>query len=142
MKKIILIGNVSCGKTTLSQYINHQKIEYIKTQALEFVNDTIDTPGEYLENRAFFGSLMVTSYEADQVLFVQDASRDLFYFSPGQAGAFSAPVAGAVTKIDIASDQEIRDARERLELAGADPIFLVSPITGEGMEELIRFLQK
>ena len=44
MKKIILIGNVACGKTTICQYLNHMEIKYKKTQALEVYNTTIDTP--------------------------------------------------------------------------------------------------
>ena len=132
MKKIILIGNVACGKTTICQYLNHMEIKYKKTQALEVYNTTIDTPGEYLENRGYLRSLMVTATETDQVVFVQDASRDQFFFSPGQSSAFTLPVAGVVTKIDIAT----------LQLAGADPIFKVSPMTGEGMEELVAFLEE
>ena len=99
MKKIILIGNVACGKTTICQYLNHMEIKYKKTQALEVYNTTIDTPGEYLENRGYLRSLMVTATETDQVVFVQDASRDQFFFSPGQSSAFTLPVAGVVTKI-------------------------------------------
>ena len=124
MKKIILIGNVACGKTTICQYLNHMEIKYKKTQALEVYNTTIDTPGEYLENRGYLRSLMVTATETDQVVFVQDASRDQFFFSPGQSSAF------------------IADAVELLQLAGADPIFKVSPMTGEGMEELAAFLEE
>lgn len=141
MKKIILIGNVACGKTTICQYLNDMELSYKKTQALEVYNTTIDTPGEYLENRGYLRSLMVTSMDVDQVIFVQDASRDQFYFSPGQTSAFSVPVAGVVTKIDIATPQQVKDASELLELAGADPIFHVSPFTGEGMEELAEFLK-
>ena len=66
MKKIILIGNVACGKTTICQYLNHMEIKYKKTQALEVYNTTIDTPGEYLENRGYLRSLMVTATETDQ----------------------------------------------------------------------------
>ena len=130
MKKIILIGNVACGKTTICQYLNHMEIKYKKTQALEVYNTTIDTPGEYLENRGYLRSLMVTATETDQVVFVQDAS------------AFTLPVAGVVTKIDIATPKQIADAVELLQLAGADPIFKVSPMTGEGMEELVAFLEE
>ena len=68
MKKIILIGNVACGKTTICQYLNHMEIKYKKTQALEVYNTTIDTPGEYLENRGYLRSLMVTATETDQVV--------------------------------------------------------------------------
>ena len=141
MKKIILIGNVACGKTTICQYLNHMELKYKKTQALEVYNTTIDTPGEYLENRGYLRSLMVTSTEVEQVIFVQDASREQYYFSPGQSSAFSMPVAGVVSKIDIATPQQIKDATELLELVGASPIFHVSPVTGEGMDALAAFLE-
>lgn len=141
MKKIILIGNVACGKTTICQYLNHMELKYKKTQALEVYNTTIDTPGEYLENRGYLRSLMVTSTEVEQVIFVQDASREQYFFSPGQSSAFSMPVAGVVSKIDIATPQQIKDATELLELAGASPIFHVSPMTGEGMDALAAFLE-
>ncbi len=52
------------------------------------------------------------------------------------------PVAGVVTKVDIATPKQIADAVELLQLAGADPIFKVSPMTGEGMEELVAFLEE
>ena len=52
MKKILLVGQVSCGKTTLCQRLNGLDIVYQKTQALDVVHRTIDTPGEYLERRA------------------------------------------------------------------------------------------
>lgn len=140
MKKVILIGNVACGKTTICQYLNHMDLKYKKTQVIEVYNTTIDTPGEYLENRTLLRSLMVTSADVEQVLFVQDASRDQFFFSPGQSSAFGMPVAGVVTKADIATPRQLADAREMLELAGADPIFTVSPMTGEGMDALAKFL--
>lgn len=43
MKKIVLVGNVACGKTTLCQRLNGLKLQYEKTQALNVVNCTIDT---------------------------------------------------------------------------------------------------
>ncbi len=140
MKKFLLIGSVASGKTTICQYLNHLEMKYKKTQAVEVVNTTIDTPGEYLENRVYLKSLMVTSTDVDQVIFVQDASREQFFYSPGQTGAFGIPCAGVVTKIDIATPRQIEDAKELLKLAGADPIFCVSAITGEGMDTLGKFL--
>lgn len=141
MKKIILIGNVACGKTTLCQRINHMEQTYKKTQAIEVYNQTIDTPGEYLENRGLFKSLMVTSMDVDLVVFVQDASREQYYYSPGQAGAFPMPVAGVVTKTDIATKKQVEDAKELLELAGADPIFCISAVSGEGIDDFMNFLE-
>ena len=141
MKKIILIGSVACGKTTICQYLNDMAMNYKKTQAIEVYNQTIDTPGEYLENRGYLKSLMVTAAGTDLVIFVQDASRDQYYYSPGQAGAFSMPVAGIVTKTDIATKKQVEDAKELLTLAGAQPVFCVSAVTGEGMEALKIFLE-
>lgn len=142
MKRIILIGNVACGKTTLSQKLNHLKLDYKKTQAIEVCQQTIDTPGEYLENRSLLKSLMVTSVEAQLAVFVQDASQDRFCFSPGMASAFPLPVAGVVTKIDLADEKQVCSARELLILAGADPVFCVSPVSGEGMEALENYLKE
>ena len=59
MKKILLVGSVSCGKTTLCQRLNGLVQDYKKTQAIEVVGKTIDTPGEYLERRSLFSALMV-----------------------------------------------------------------------------------
>ena len=140
MKKIILIGHVSCGKTTILQYLNGQKIEYQKTQALDVVGTCIDTPGEYLEHRSYMQALIVTAVEADVVLFVQDATSERFMFSPGHASSFSAPVIGVISKIDIANEKQIAQAEDLLRLAGADPVFPVSAFTGEGMEELAEYL--
>ena len=47
MKKLIFIGNIACGKTTLCQRLNGMEMSYKKTQALEVIHETIDTPGEY-----------------------------------------------------------------------------------------------
>ena len=51
------------------------------------------------------------------------------------------PVAGIVTKTDIATKKQVEDAKELLTLAGAQPVFCVSAVTGEGMEALKKFLE-
>jgi len=142
MKKVIMVGHVACGKTTLCQRLNDMEMKYKKTQALEVIHKTIDTPGEYVERRSLFHALVVTSVEADQVLFVQDASQERFMFAPGQASAFPIPVAGVVSKADVASHKQVQQAKELLELAGASPIFVVSAFDGQGIEELKQFLEE
>ena len=142
MKKIILVGSVACGKTTLCQRLNGLKQDYKKTQALEVVNHTIDTPGEYLEHRSYLRNLMVTAVDTEAVLFLVNATQERFMYSPGQASAFSVPVIGVVTKTDLATQKQISQARELLELTGADPIFEISSIEGTGMDALIAFLEE
>ena len=141
MKKVILVGTVACGKTTLCQCLNGMELSYKKTQALEVIHNTIDTPGEYLEHRSFLRALITTSGEADMVLFVLDPTQDRFMFSPGQSSSFPIPTAGVITKTDVATEAQIKLGKELLELSGADPIFTVSSFTGEGIPELTAFLQ-
>lgn len=142
MKKVMLIGSSTCGKTTLCQRLNGLKIEYQKTQTVGVINNTIDTPGEYLENRQLYKGIIVTAADSDLVLFLQDATDERFRFSPGQAAFFSVPVAGVVSKIDIATEEQVNDAVELLELAGCERIFLTSAVTGEGTQELLDFLSE
>ena len=141
MKKIMLVGTVGCGKTTLCQRLNGLEQSYKKTQAVEVVNHTIDTPGEYFEHRSFLRSLMTTSVDVDLVLFLVDPTQERWMYSPGMATAFPVPVAGVVTKTDLADDKALREARELLEITGADPIFAISSVAGDGMAELLAFLE-
>ena len=140
MKKIMLIGAVGCGKTTLCQRINGMKQTYKKTQALELVNNTVDTPGEYLEHRSYFGSLLVTAADVDLVLFLQDATQERFMYSPSHAASFPVPAVGVVTKTDLATPEQCKRAAELLELAGAQKIFEVSAADGRGIDSLLRYL--
>jgi len=142
MKKIILIGGIGCGKTTLCQRLNGMELQYKKTQALEVVRETIDTPGEYLEHRSFLQALMVTSVEADLAVFMLDPTQERYMYSPGQAAAFPIPVAGVISKADLAEESHLARSRELLQLAGADPIFELSAVDGRGMEEFVHFLEE
>lgn len=141
LKKIILIGTIGCGKTTLSQALTDDQQKYEKTQAVQIRGETIlDTPGEYLERTAMRGALMITSAEAEIVALLQSATEPRAMFSPCYAGCFAKEVIGIVTKIDAASAKQIEDAEKKLQIAGAEKIFRVSSLTGEGLEELKQYL--
>ncbi len=140
-KRPILIGKTSAGKTTLCQCVNHEALKYHKTQSIQLVNDQmIDTPGEYLERRSFWDALLVTAADADVIMLVQDATEDTSMFPPGYAGQFPKPVVGVITKRDTATDKQIEDARKYLEIAGTKNIFPVSSMTGEGVADLVGYL--
>ena len=142
MKRVMMMGRVSCGKTTLCQYLLGQELRYHKTQTVQILGDAIDTPGEYVENRALMRGLTVTAVDADAVLFLQDCTDLECRFSPGQAAMYGRPVIGVVSKIDAAPDgQAVEDARMLLRLSGADPIFSISAYTGEGVGELVDYLE-
>lgn len=141
MKRILMVGSVACGKTTLCQRINGLDRVYRKTQSLEVINTTVDTPGEYLERRSMIRNLMTVAVDVDCVLFLMDPTQERFMFSPGHAFSFPVPVAGVVTKRDLVSEKEAAAAEELLRLAGADPVFRVSAETGEGIDQLMDFLR-
>ena len=140
-KRIILIGRSAAGKTTLCQRINHQDLPYHKTQPVLFINQTmLDTPGEYLERRYFRGALMVTATDADVIVFVQDATEDGTMFPPAYNSQFAKPAVGVVTKSDIATPEQVERAKKYLRMAGADRMFVTSSVSGEGVDDLLKFL--
>jgi ethanolamine utilization protein EutP len=138
--RIMVMGPVSCGKTTLCQYLAGLPRISVKTQTVELIGNAIDTPGEYLENRSLRSRLLVSSVDAGLILFLQDGTNQNAYFSPGQAAMFGIAVAGVITKIDAAAAEEIRRAEAILTLSGASPLFPISAFSGEGMEALTRFI--
>lgn len=141
MKKLMMIGKVSCGKTTLCQYLTNQKIAYKKTQALEVTGTIIDTPGEYIERRRFYQALAVTAMGADIVLLLQDPTETTFSLPPGLQNMFQKPLIGVITKTDlIKSEEQLKAAKMNLELAGANPIFQVCSMNGQGISELIEYV--
>lgn len=139
--KIMLIGASAAGKTTLIQRIQKEEIKYDKTQAVEYVGNFIDTPGEYMQQRGFWGSLTITSHDADIICLVQDSASEDCWFSGGTAYKFSKPVVGIATKIDH-EKSNVKRAHSYLALAGCTTIYDVSSYTGEGIEELVANLHK
>ena len=138
MKRIILVGPVACGKSTLCQALKNLQKIYRKTQAIEFSEEIIDTPGEYLENRNYYKALIVTAVEADIVLLLQDCADSRHVYPPLFAGMFGQKtVLGVVSKIDAALDDgQISRAEAKLWEAGASEVLKVSSMNGEGIELL------
>lgn len=140
MKKIIVAGNVASGKTTLCQYLNGRKIEYKKTQSVEVINSMIDTPGEYFQQRRYLRALISSAADTEVMIFVLDPTQEQSCLRTGLASAFLMEVIGVVTKIDIATEEQVSRGEELLRLAGTEKIFTVSAITGEGMDALEEYL--
>lgn len=139
--RIILMGRSAAGKTTICQCINQEEIRYHKTQTVSIINQCmIDTPGEYLERQNYRGALMVTATDADIIILVQDATENGTMFPPAFGSMFAKPAVGVVTKKDLADETQVEKAKKYLSMAGAQKIFVVSGITGEGMPELVEYL--
>ena len=141
--RIILIGPTMSGKTTLAQKITDRDLLKHKTQSLKLIDNFIfDTPGEYLEMVSYRGALSVTSADADIIVFVQSAIDESTALPPSYAALFCKPVFGVVTKADVASESQIKKAIEQLKMAGAQKTFVVSSVTGKGIDYFKKAIEK
>lgn len=139
MKRVMLIGRTDSGKTTLADVLQKGYSEARKTQSIETVGTIVDTPGEFAENRRLYRALLITSYDTDVVAMVMDAGENHTLFPPNFALAFNREVIGIVTKKDLTSDTTY--AESSLQKAGAKRIFIVSALSGEGMQDLKHYLE-
>ncbi|SHN68899.1 EutP/PduV family microcompartment system protein [Desulfitobacterium chlororespirans] len=100
-KKILLIGGVGAGKTTLKQALSDLPLIYQKTQVLNFGDVFIDCPGEYLEIPRYYHVLIDLSHRVAEIWALQDATRPCGIYPPKFACVFKKPVIGVITKIDL-----------------------------------------
>ncbi|TKI08058.1 EutP/PduV family microcompartment system protein [Martelella alba] len=142
MKRLLLLGPSRSGKTTLLQCLRDEPLTYCKTQSMVYLDNAIDSPGEYIENRHFYSALLSSAFEADVVGLVQGIDGETGYFAPMFAIMFNKPVIGIISKIDIAVDdtQRLR-VIAHLEQAGAAPLFCVSAAQRLGLAPLLRYLE-
>ena len=140
MKRIMLVGKSGCGKTTLVQAVNNSDRVHIKTQAVEFHSNMVDTPGEYIENRLFYKALIVTSAECDVIALVQSCTDEECIFPPKFASVFPKPVIGIITKSDSKA-VKLSGTVRCLEMSGVKNIYCTSSFTGEGIDVLRKLLE-
>ncbi len=124
LKTILMVGRTECGKTTLSEVLVHGESQYHKTQAVTRVGSIIDTPGEYIENPNYYIGIILNSYDADIVIFMNEAGEEESIFPPNFAQSMNREVIGVISKVDTGRDLET--PRKNLKLAGAGKIFEVS----------------
>lgn len=141
MKDVIFMGKTGSGKTTLCQKIHNVELEYKKTQAIELYTHSIDTPGEYMENRSLYHALITTSADADIIALVYDPTQEENYIAPGFASIFSKEVIGIITKINRASTEEKNRAENMLINAGVSKIFEVDTVDDVGIDNLLDYLE-
>ena len=136
----MLIGRVAAGKTTLTQALRGEEIKYYKTQYVYYHDTVIDTPGEYTERRETSGALALYAYEADIVGLVLSANEPYSIFSPCLTSMVNREVIGIISGIDK-PDANVERVTRWLKLAGCKKIFPVCAITGQGLRELIEYLE-
>lgn len=141
MKKAMFIGAIGCGKTTLIQRLNDNAIHYDKTQTIEYYDNIIDTPGEYVEHRYMYSNLMTTAIGAEVIVLMQSATDSRIILPTGFSTMFNCPTIGIVTKTDLATQADIDTVSSRLKDAGADPIFAISAVDNINIDQISTYLQ-
>lgn len=141
MKKLILMGRVAAGKTTLTQALKGEQIHYCKTQYINYYDTIIDTPGEYTEVHTLGAALAIYSYEADVIGIVISANEPFCVFPPACTAMVNREVIGIVTGIDK-PDANVPQVTRWLKLCGCETIFYISAYTGEGLEDIIAYLRE
>ncbi|MDY2754501.1 EutP/PduV family microcompartment system protein [Dorea sp. YH-dor226] len=141
MKKIVLIGRSEAGKTTLTQALKGEKIEYHKTQYVNNFDVIIDTPGEYAQTAGLGHALALYTYEADIVGLLVSATEPYCLFPPCCTPMANREVIGIVTKVDR-KEANPEQAKRWLELAGCKKIFFVNSKGNEGIAELLEYLKE
>lgn len=140
MQKIMLVGPVGVGKTTLIHAINNDCRQVRKTQSVCFFDGAIDTPGEYAQIPRYYSALLVTAMEASVVAIIQDATNVRITLPPGFASMFFHKAIGVVTKIDVPGADRANAKAKLLQAGVKEPVFFVSAKSGEGLEALINYL--
>ena len=136
MKKTMLIGRTGCGKTTLTQKLLDEEVKYKKTQSVTYKSKIIDTPGEYVENKMYYKSLLVLSADAKIIVLVQSAVDGATLFPPKFSTMFpKKEIIGIITKVDLA-DADIERSKRFLVDAGATEIFTIGLNDEEGLEAI------
>ncbi len=141
MKKLILMGRSESGKTTLTQILRGEEINYDKTQYIKFDNELIDTPGEYAQTNHLGRALALYSYEADIVGLLISALEPYSLFPPCITCMVNREVIGIVTKCQAEGANPDR-AENWLRISGCKRVFRIDSATGYGVNELIEYLNQ
>ena len=141
MRKIVLMGRSEAGKTTLTQALKGEKIEYHKTQYINNFDVIIDTPGEYAQTKGLGHALALYTYEADVVGLILSSTEEYSLYPPCITPMANREVVGIVTKIAVEGGDPKR-AERWLRLAGCEKIFFVDSKHNVGVVELLEYLKE
>ncbi|WP_078000254.1 EutP/PduV family microcompartment system protein [Edwardsiella tarda] len=140
MRRMMLVGPSRAGKTSLCQCLCGEVLHERKTQTIVWSPTSIDTPGEYLENRRLYSALLASASEAEIIALVLHADAVCSPFTPGFTEPMNRPTIGVVTKADVADAVSLARVAGWLEQAGGQRIFITSARMKRGIADLLAFL--
>jgi ethanolamine utilization protein EutP len=139
--RFMLFGGAGAGKTTLLRALeDNDPASARKSQMIDYSGWGIDTPGEYSEMGHYRRVLLTTSFDAQLVVVVQDATDERMIFPPHYFLMFPQPTIGVVTKMDLPRADLQRSCRLLAAAGVTREIFSVSALSGDGISALRDFL--
>ncbi len=135
------MGRSECGKTTLTQALKGEHIQYHKTQYINYFDVIIDTPGEYIQTKQLGYALALYAYEADVVGLLLSATEPYSLYPPNITSMVNREVVGIVTKINEKGANPER-AKRWLKLTGCKTIFFVDSKRQQGIAEILEYLRE
>lgn len=142
LEDFILVGEVGCGKTALMKALLQHHDEVRKTQAAVYhPHNVIDTPGEFSVRPSYYGALLATVVEVDTVIYLQPANSERFSLPAGLLQVYpDKRVIGVISKADLPDANLDRARRILQENAIAEPYFVTSAMTDDGVDQLRSYL--
>ena len=137
-----VIGEVDAGKSALITRLVDPEGNQRKTQVPIFYSGSvIDTPGEYVDNRAWNGPLLSTISGVNTIVYLQPANAKRFSSPPGLLRVYpNKRLIGVISKVDI-DDADINNAELLLESNGIKgPYFYTSIFDENSINKLREFL--
>ena len=136
MNKVMIIGAIGSGKSTLTKALLNKDEQAVKTQALQYEEWIVDTPGEYLENPLFYKNLMATSFEVTHLMYLQDATRRHSNFPPFFGTGISKLPIGVITKVDVEAADVMHAVQLLKQVIGRAPIVVTSAVQKIGLQHI------
>lgn len=137
-----VIGEVDAGKSALITRLVNPEGNQRKTQApIFYAGSVIDTPGEYVDNRAWNGPLLSTVSGVNTIVYLQPANAARFSAPPGLLRVYpNKRLVGVISKVD-ADDADINNAEKLLKNNGiTGPYFYTSIYDESSINTLREFL--
>ena len=137
----MLLGDVDAGKTTLFNLLFGRNEVARKTQAIEFQDSGVDTPGEFFSHPRLYHALINTSSDVDVLVYVHSCDNDEYRLPPGLLNVYgNKQLVGVITKTDLPNCDPERAERDLRQSGFPGPIFCVSSQYPCSIEPLKRYL--
>lgn len=111
--RFALVGPVGAGKSTLFHALRGDAAEVRKTQAVEYDEAGVDTPGEFFSHPRLYHALIQSVSEAGTLVYVHPANERACRMPPGLLDVYRhrRRLIGAISKIDLPdADPEAAEA--------------------------------